>query len=213
MLLRGADSGGGVHFIITCTVHARLQVFGGGPVLTANPEPYADFFDVVLLGEGRLGAHALIGASAARFARSARAAVPCSMRQYHATWCGSTLQRAPAGDGEELLSSFTERLLEAKLQLAASGGGAAVPRRELLRALSAVPGVYVPQVGAGGEPWCLARRGAGGRPGGIQEVAGQAAMQGPVRSCAPAVRSGRALTGFFLNLTECLLPRLCSCTK
>lgn len=74
-------------------------VFGGGPVLTANPEPYADFFDVVLLG-----------------------------------------------DGEELLSSFTERLLEAKLQLAASGGGAAVPRRELLRALSAVPGVYVPQL-------------------------------------------------------------------
>lgn len=27
-------------------------VFGGGPVLTANPEPYADFFDVVLLGDG-----------------------------------------------------------------------------------------------------------------------------------------------------------------
>jgi hypothetical protein len=24
-------------------------VFGGGPVLTANPEPYAEFFDVVLL--------------------------------------------------------------------------------------------------------------------------------------------------------------------
>lgn len=30
---------------------ASQQVFGGGPVLTANPEPYADFFDVVLLGE------------------------------------------------------------------------------------------------------------------------------------------------------------------
>ncbi|MFM6182034.1 MAG: B12-binding domain-containing radical SAM protein [Dolichospermum sp.] len=34
----------------------RLQchplVFGGGPVLTANPEPYADFFDVILLGDG-----------------------------------------------------------------------------------------------------------------------------------------------------------------
>ncbi|MDG2991291.1 B12-binding domain-containing radical SAM protein [Candidatus Synechococcus calcipolaris G9] len=27
-------------------------VFGGGPVLTANPEPYADFFDVILLGDG-----------------------------------------------------------------------------------------------------------------------------------------------------------------
>jgi radical SAM superfamily enzyme YgiQ (UPF0313 family) len=27
-------------------------IFGGGPVLTANPEPYADFFDVILLGDG-----------------------------------------------------------------------------------------------------------------------------------------------------------------
>jgi radical SAM superfamily enzyme YgiQ (UPF0313 family) len=26
-------------------------VFGGGPVLTANPEPFADFFDLVLLGD------------------------------------------------------------------------------------------------------------------------------------------------------------------
>jgi radical SAM superfamily enzyme YgiQ (UPF0313 family) len=26
-------------------------VFGGGPVLTANPEPFADFFDVILLGD------------------------------------------------------------------------------------------------------------------------------------------------------------------
>ncbi|MCX5941280.1 MAG: radical SAM protein [Cyanobium sp. LacPavin_0818_WC50_MAG_67_9] len=29
-------------------------VFGGGPVLTANPEPLAPFFDVVLLGDGGL---------------------------------------------------------------------------------------------------------------------------------------------------------------
>ena len=27
-------------------------IFGGGPVFTANPEPFADFFDVVLLGDG-----------------------------------------------------------------------------------------------------------------------------------------------------------------
>jgi radical SAM superfamily enzyme YgiQ (UPF0313 family) len=27
-------------------------IFGGGPVLTANPEPFADFFDLVLLGDG-----------------------------------------------------------------------------------------------------------------------------------------------------------------
>ncbi|HEY9623460.1 MAG TPA: radical SAM protein [Crinalium sp.] len=29
-------------------------VFGGGPVLTANPEPFADFFDVILLGDGEV---------------------------------------------------------------------------------------------------------------------------------------------------------------
>lgn len=33
---------------------AHPLVFGGGPVLTANPEPFADFFDVVLLGDGEL---------------------------------------------------------------------------------------------------------------------------------------------------------------
>ncbi len=36
--------------------HLRSQgdpiVFGGGPVLTANPEPFAPFFDVILLGDG-----------------------------------------------------------------------------------------------------------------------------------------------------------------
>jgi len=33
------------------TEHHPL-VFGGGAVLTANPEPFADFFDIVLLGDG-----------------------------------------------------------------------------------------------------------------------------------------------------------------
>lgn len=37
-------------------------VFGGGPVLTANPEPLADFFDVILLGDGELLLDALITA-------------------------------------------------------------------------------------------------------------------------------------------------------
>ena len=27
-------------------------IFGGGPVLTANPEPFAEFFDVIIVGEG-----------------------------------------------------------------------------------------------------------------------------------------------------------------
>jgi radical SAM superfamily enzyme YgiQ (UPF0313 family) len=37
-------------------------VFGGGPVLTANPEPFAAFFDVILLGDGELLLDALIDA-------------------------------------------------------------------------------------------------------------------------------------------------------
>ena len=37
-------------------------VFGGGPVLTANPEPLAPFFDAVLLGDGELLLPAFIDA-------------------------------------------------------------------------------------------------------------------------------------------------------
>ena len=37
-------------------------VFGGGPVLTANPEPFAEFFDLVLLGDGELLLDAFIDA-------------------------------------------------------------------------------------------------------------------------------------------------------
>ncbi len=34
--------------------HSHPIVFGGGPVLTANPEPYAEFFDAFLLGDGEI---------------------------------------------------------------------------------------------------------------------------------------------------------------
>ncbi len=37
-------------------------VFGGGPVLTANPEPFAEFFDVILLGDGEILLGAFIDA-------------------------------------------------------------------------------------------------------------------------------------------------------
>ena len=37
-------------------------VFGGGPVLTANPEPFAAFFDVLLLGDGEVVLDAFIDA-------------------------------------------------------------------------------------------------------------------------------------------------------
>jgi radical SAM superfamily enzyme YgiQ (UPF0313 family) len=35
-------------------------VFGGGPVLSANPEPFADFFDFILVGDGEVLLDALI---------------------------------------------------------------------------------------------------------------------------------------------------------
>ncbi len=37
-------------------------LFGGGPVLTANPEPFAEFFDVILLGDGEILLGAFIDA-------------------------------------------------------------------------------------------------------------------------------------------------------
>jgi radical SAM superfamily enzyme YgiQ (UPF0313 family) len=37
-------------------------IFGGGPVLTANPEPFAAFFDVILLGDGEILLHTFINA-------------------------------------------------------------------------------------------------------------------------------------------------------
>ncbi|PSB10607.1 radical SAM protein [filamentous cyanobacterium CCP2] len=42
--------------------HSNLLIFGGGPVLTANPEPFADFFDVILLGDGEFLLDAFIDA-------------------------------------------------------------------------------------------------------------------------------------------------------
>lgn len=37
-------------------------VFGGGPVLTANPEPFADIFDVVLLGDAEVAVPSFLAA-------------------------------------------------------------------------------------------------------------------------------------------------------
>ena len=44
--ISSADRGG------THPIGNRPLVFGGGPVLTANPEPFADWFDFILLGDG-----------------------------------------------------------------------------------------------------------------------------------------------------------------
>jgi radical SAM superfamily enzyme YgiQ (UPF0313 family) len=37
-------------------------VFGGGPVLTANPEPFAEFFDIILLGDAEASVPAFVAA-------------------------------------------------------------------------------------------------------------------------------------------------------
>ncbi|MGL1664080.1 hypothetical protein ACSTJP_00075, partial [Vibrio parahaemolyticus] len=37
-------------------------IFGGGPVLSANPEPYAEFFDLILLGDAEAVVPALLNA-------------------------------------------------------------------------------------------------------------------------------------------------------
>jgi hypothetical protein len=134
-------------------------VFGGGPVLTANPEPYANFFDIVLLGEwvGAAGARrqgtGWLRSSCAKHPPNSNADTPAPILVGNLRLFTLSVG-APcalfAGDGEELLSSFTERLLEVKQGLAeeaeARGGGGAPSRRQLLLALAAVPGVYVPQV-------------------------------------------------------------------
>jgi len=41
---------------------AHPLVFGGGPVLTANPEPFSAFFDVILLGDGETLLHDFLDA-------------------------------------------------------------------------------------------------------------------------------------------------------
>ncbi|MEM6835975.1 MAG: radical SAM protein [Cyanobacteria bacterium P01_C01_bin.120] len=49
--------------ILTCDRgNEHPLIFGGGPVLTANPEPFAAFFDVVLLGDGEVVLDAFIDA-------------------------------------------------------------------------------------------------------------------------------------------------------
>jgi radical SAM superfamily enzyme YgiQ (UPF0313 family) len=73
-------------------------VFGGGPVLTANPEPFADFFDVILLGDGEHLLDSFIDAMAT-IARADRATQLKTLAQipgiyipalYHITYDGPT---------------------------------------------------------------------------------------------------------------------------
>jgi len=88
-------------------------VFGGGPVLTANPEPYAPFFDIVLLGDGEESLGELM--TSLRHSRADGVSRPESLRRaardvagayvpalYHVTYDGATggvLSVAPTAAG------------------------------------------------------------------------------------------------------------------
>ena len=66
-------------------------VFGGGPVLTANPEPLAPFFDVILLGDGEELLPSFI--DALQEVRSESRSVPvegASMPRRDSSWNGNT---------------------------------------------------------------------------------------------------------------------------
>ncbi len=54
--------GQGVPLRATDRTNEQPLVFGGGPVLTANPEPFAAFFDVILLGDGETLLHSFLAA-------------------------------------------------------------------------------------------------------------------------------------------------------
>jgi radical SAM superfamily enzyme YgiQ (UPF0313 family) len=84
-------------------------VFGGGPVLTANPEPLAPFFDAILLGDGELLLPAFVDAlqacrGAPRAERLRRLAqvegvyLPCLYRPRYDT-AGSLQAIEPLDDG------------------------------------------------------------------------------------------------------------------
>ncbi|MEN9230346.1 MAG: radical SAM protein [Thermostichus sp. DG02_5_bins_236] len=80
-------------------------IFGGGPVLTANPEPFADFFDVILLGDGEGLIDALIQAYQ-RVRGGSRARKLQALAQVPGIYVPSLYEpqyRDPAGPVEKIL--------------------------------------------------------------------------------------------------------------
>jgi radical SAM superfamily enzyme YgiQ (UPF0313 family) len=78
---------------------AHPLVFGGGPVLTGNPEPFADFFDVFLLGDGEVLLDAFVDAY--RAVRGAdRATQLRHLAQVPGIYVPSLYQVTYAGAGE-----------------------------------------------------------------------------------------------------------------
>jgi radical SAM superfamily enzyme YgiQ (UPF0313 family) len=78
---------------------AHPLVFGGGPVLTGNPEPFADFFDVFLLGDGEVLLDAFVDAY--RAVRGAdRATQLRHLAQVPGIYVPSLYQVTYAGEGE-----------------------------------------------------------------------------------------------------------------
>ena len=87
-------------------------VFGGGPVLTANPEPLAPFFDVVLLGDGELLLPAFVDAlQAHREAPRAERLIANTLRVYDASSSRFVSRRSHAAKREAVSRAATAEAL------------------------------------------------------------------------------------------------------
>lgn len=95
-------------------------VFGGGPVLSANPEPFADFFDVILMGDGEDLLHQFIDAyqqvryqprqtQYAHLAQVPGLYIPSLYEVRYADPCGPIANILPLGDSPAQVQKQTYR--------------------------------------------------------------------------------------------------------
>lgn len=101
----------GVPLLASERGEGHALVFGGGPVLTGNPEPYSAFFDVVLLGDGEelLSAFVLC-AAAAREAGATRAETLLALAAVPGVYVPSLYEVAYLEEGRGSVASITPRL-------------------------------------------------------------------------------------------------------
>ena len=85
-------------------------VFGGGPVLTANPEPLAPFLDAVLLGDGELLLPAFVDAVLASRG-TPRAERLHALAQVEGVYVPSLYAPRYDGEGQLLAGSFLDYLM------------------------------------------------------------------------------------------------------
>ena len=101
----------GVPLLASDRGEGHALVFGGGPVLTGNPEPYAAFFDVVLLGDGEELLSAFVSCAAAcRDAGASRSETLLSLSGVPGVYVPSLYEVAYLEGGRGGVSAITPRL-------------------------------------------------------------------------------------------------------